>query len=190
MNNRSFSFARLAALFLLPTLVFAEMSAKEKDKTRKEVRKEVQTTLNKLYKLQPSAKSLIGNSAGYAVLNNFGMKILVTGGGSGKGIAFDKSGKQTFMKMVEVQAGLGMGAKKFSLIWVFADASGFKRFLSGSYEASGQANATAQKGNTGGAYAGAATISPGVWLYQIQGDGLAAELTAKGTKYYLWDELN
>jgi hypothetical protein len=166
------------------------MTPQEKDKARAEIRKDVQAALDKLYQKQPSAKALVGKSAGYAVLNNFGMKILVTGGGSGKGIAFDKAGKQVFMKMVEVQAGLGMGAKKFSQIWVFAEPSGLKKFMSGTYEASGQANATAQKDDKGGAYAGAIPVSPGVWLFQLVGDGLAAEMTVKGTKYYLFDELN
>jgi hypothetical protein len=34
------------------------------------------------------------------------------------------------------------------------------------------------------------SISPGVWLYQLTDDGLAAELIAKGTKYYKDDNLN
>lgn len=34
------------------------------------------------------------------------------------------------------------------------------------------------------------SVSPGVWLYQLAGDGLALELTAKGTKYYRDDSLN
>jgi hypothetical protein len=29
-----------------------------------------------------------------------------------------------------------------------------------------------------------------VWLYQFTDDGLAVELTAKGTKYYKDDDLN
>ena len=33
-------------------------------------------------------------------------------------------------------------------------------------------------------YAGALSVSPGIWLYQLTDDGLALELTAKGTKYY------
>ncbi len=32
--------------------------------------------------------------------------------------------------------------------------------------------------------------SKGVWLYQLTDDGLAVELTAKGTKYYRDDDLN
>lgn len=34
------------------------------------------------------------------------------------------------------------------------------------------------------------TCDFGVWLYQLTDDGLAPELTAKGTKYYQNDELN
>ena len=33
-------------------------------------------------------------------------------------------------------------------------------------------------------------VSPGVWVYQLTDDGLAAELTAKGTKYYKDGDLN
>ena len=40
------------------------------------------------------------------------------------------------------------------------------------------------------AYQGAASVSPGVWMYQLTDKGLAAEITAKGTKYYRNDELN
>ena len=35
-------------------------------------------------------------------------------------MAYDnKTKKATYMKMVEIQAGLGMGIKKFRLVWVF-----------------------------------------------------------------------
>jgi hypothetical protein len=33
-------------------------------------------------------------------------------------------------------------------------------------------------------------VTPGVWLYQLSDEGLAVELTAKGTKYFRDDELN
>mgnify|MGYP003526241693 CR=1 FL=1 len=51
--------------------------------------------------------------------------------------------------------------------------------------------AMTEKLNEKGAWAaGAIAVSPGVWLYQLAGDGLALELTAKGTKYYRDDTLN
>ncbi|GAA5174239.1 YSC84-related protein [Niveibacterium umoris] len=190
MRSRSIGLALLLLLGLAPAFAHAEMSPKEKEKERATIRKDVKSTLNRLYRSQPSSKSTIAGAAGYAVLNNFGMKILVAGGGSGKGIAYDKSGKEVFLKMVEVQAGLGMGVKKFSQVWVFRDEDKLRKFMSGSFETSGQANATAKYKRSGGAYAGAFAVADGVWIYQLQGDGLALELTAKATKYYRYDELN
>jgi len=119
------------------------------------------------------------------------MKILFAGGGKGKGIAVDnKTGKDIFMKMIEVQAGLGMGIKKFRLIWVFEYKSDLDSFINSGWEVGGQATAAAQASGQGDALAGAISIKPGVWLYQLTDDGLALELTAKGTKYYKDDELN
>jgi hypothetical protein len=34
------------------------------------------------------------------------------------------------------------------------------------------------------------SVAPGIWLYQLTDDGLALELTAKGTKYYKDGDLN
>jgi hypothetical protein len=58
------------------------------------------------------------------------------------------------------------------------------------WELGAQAGATAKTGDKGGGVEGAVSIKPGVYLYQITDDGLAAELTAKGTKYYKDDDLN
>jgi lipid-binding SYLF domain-containing protein len=161
------------------------------EEKRADVRGNSQEVLERLYRLQPRAKATVDKSAGYAVFSNFGMKILVAGGGQGKGVAVDrKSGKETFMKMVEVQAGLGFGVKKFQLVWVFETKSAFDKFVSSGWEIGAQTTASAQLNQQGAFATGAMSVSPGVWLYQIAGDGLALELTAKGTKYYKDDELN
>ena len=107
----------LACLALIGT---AEASLFKKEGTpaeeRANIRKVSDQALAELYKAQPSAKAHIQKAAGYAVFSNFGMKILVAGGGSGRGIVIDnKTKKETFMKMAEVQAGLGFGVKNFRL---------------------------------------------------------------------------
>jgi len=74
-----------------------------KEQQQSDVRKMTRDVLARLYKVQPSAKSAVEKAAGYAVFSNFGMKILVMGGGSGKGLATNNSTKkETFMKMLEV----------------------------------------------------------------------------------------
>jgi len=173
-----------------------------KDKTEAEKQDEIQQekaditkmvneTLGRLYKLQPESKSAIAKSEGYAVFNNFGMKIFVAGSGSGKGILFDKkNNKQIFMKMFEAQAGLGIGVKKFSVIFVFEKYKDVDEFVNSGWEFGGQASAAAKMGDEGAAYQGAMSVSPGVWMYQLTDTGVAAELTGKGTKYYKDDDLN
>jgi lipid-binding SYLF domain-containing protein len=185
---------------LLELLIFAVTSvllvpnaalAASKEEKQAEARKIADQTLQRLYKLQPAARAKIEKSAGYAVFSNFGMKILVAGGGKGQGLAVDnKTRQETFMKMVEMQAGLGFGAKKFRLVWVFDTPAAFDNFVNKGWEMGGQATAAAQYGGQGTATAGAMPVSAGVWLYQLTDDGLALELTAKGTKYYRDEELN
>lgn len=161
------------------------------EQQRADVRKVTDETLSRLYAAQPSAKDAIRKAAGYAVFSNFGMKIFLAGGGSGKGMAVNRAtGKETFMKMVEVQAGLGFGIKKFRLVWVFETQGAFDKFVNSGWEFGGQATAGAKAADKGGALAGAVSVAPGVWVYQLTDEGLALELTAKGTKYYKDDALN
>lgn len=162
-----------------------------KEEKRADVRKMAKDTLARLYKVQPSAKKAVEGAAGYAVFSNFGTKIFFVGGGSGKGIAVNnKTKKETFMKMLEAQAGLGLGAKKFRLVWIFENHGKLDSFINSGWELGGQTSAAAKLSDQGGALAGAMSISPGVWLYQLTDDGLALELTAKGTKYYKDGGLN
>jgi lipid-binding SYLF domain-containing protein len=109
---------------------FAAMSDKEKKAAREEVQKMARETLERLYKAQPSAKQAVEKTAGYAVFSNFGLKILVAGSGKGDGLAFNNSTKAvTYMKMLEVQAGLGIGVKKFRLVWIFEKQQDLDNFI-------------------------------------------------------------
>jgi len=163
----------------------------DKDKERAEVRKAGSDALAAVYKVQPAARKAVESSAGYAAFSNFGVKILVAGSGTGKGIAVNnKTKKVTYMNMAELQAGLGFGIKKFQLLWVFETEDALNKFVNSGWEIGGQATASAKSGDKGASYQGAVAVSPGVWLYQVTGNSLALELTAKGTKYYKDDELN
>jgi lipid-binding SYLF domain-containing protein len=102
----------------------------------------------------------------------------------------NKTKAATYMKMAELQAGLGIGVKKFQLVWVFETDQALNQFVNSGWELGAQATASAKAGDKGASYQGAVSVSPGVWLYQVSGDGLAAELTVKGTKYYKDTDLN
>jgi lipid-binding SYLF domain-containing protein len=181
----------LLAAVASPPFASGADDAKKKEAARADIQKMEKETLARLYKAQPKAKDAIANAAGYAVFSNFGMKIFVAGGGSGKGVAVDKATKKkTYMKMIEAQAGWGMGVKKFRLVWVFENRKGLDSFINSGWELGAQTSAAAQASGQGAALAGAMSIAPGIWLYQLTDDGLALELTAKGTKYYKDGDLN
>jgi lipid-binding SYLF domain-containing protein len=170
----------------------ASAQAASKAEQQQEIKAMASDTLNRLYKAQPSARNAVAKSAGYAVFSNFGMKILAIGGGTGKGVVIDNATKKpTYMKMAELQTGLGFGVKKFRLVWVFENKSDMERFMNAGWELGAQSTLTAQTGGKGvDVFAGAMSVTPGVWLYQLSDEGLAAELTAKGTKYYKDSDLN
>jgi lipid-binding SYLF domain-containing protein len=179
-DRRTLTFA-LAAMAAAPAVALAAT----KEEQQAEVRKAAESALAAVYKAAPSARQAVAKSAGYAAFSNFGMKILLAGSGTGKGIAYNNKTKATtYMKMAELQAGLGFGVKKFQLLWVFETEQALNNFINAGWEIGAQATASAKAGDKGAGYQGAVSVSPGVWLYQVSGDSLALELTAKGTKYY------
>ena len=100
--------------------IVAHAADDKKAEEQKQVRKMAHDTLQRLYKAEPKAKGAVEGAAGYAVFSNTGLKILMLGSGKGEGLAVNnKSHQETFMKVVELQAGLGFGVKKFSVIFVF-----------------------------------------------------------------------
>jgi lipid-binding SYLF domain-containing protein len=188
MTEKRISIVGLLALILL---VAVPCVADTKTQKQAEIRKQSQQALAKLYAARPSSKAAIKGAAGYATFHNFGVKILFAGGGKGHGMAVDNATQKiTYMKMLEVQAGLGVGAKKFHTIFVFETKDAMDHFVDNGWEFGGEATAAATAGEKGAAYQGAVSVMPGVWMYQLTDEGVALELAGKGTKYYKDDDLN
>jgi len=180
-----------AATLICALAVTARASDSSIAKKQQDIRNMAQSTLQRLYKAEPKAKAAVAGAAGYAVFSNMGVKILVAGSGNGKGLAVNNKTKhETFMKMIEVQAGLGMGVKKFSVIFVFDNEKALNGFVNSGWDFGGQATAAAKNGDKGAAMGGAVSVADGVWMYQLTDKGLALEITAKGTKYYKDGDLN
>ena len=94
------------------------------------------------------------------------------------------------MKMLEAQAGLGMGVDKFRVVFVFDNEKAFDSFVNSGWEFGGQSTVAAKTEDQCGAMAGSVAVSDGVWMYQLTDKGLAVEISATGTKYYKNDDLN
>jgi len=158
---------------------------------RQEVQDAAQGALSALYAMQPNARREIERAAGYAAFSTFGMKLMIAGGTSGKGMAVNRrTGTQTYMRMLQVQGGLGFGVSKNQLIFVFTSEQALSNFINTGWEFGAEANLSAMAGGEGGMFTGAAQISPGVYLYQITETGLNATLTVAGTKFFVDSDLN
>ena len=187
--------ARIPGLIVIALVcllaVTADAADTKTEKNQKQIRDMAHDTLQQLYKADARTRAVVKGAAGYAVFSNLGVKILVAGSGNGKGLAVNnKTKSETFMKMIELQAGLGMGVKKFRVIFVFDNEKALNGFVNSGWEFGGQTTAAAKNGDQGAAMAGAVSISDGVWMYQLTDKGLALEITAKGTKYYKDNDLN
>ena len=158
---------------------------------RHQVREMEHDSLARLDEIQPAARRAIERSAGYAVFSTFGLKLFFAGGTSGKGVVINhRTTRQTFMRMVQVQAGLGFGASKTRWIFVFANQAALRSFVDQGWEFGTQANLSAAAGGQGAMFTGALLVSPGVYLYQLTDTGLAATLTVAGTKFFKDDQMN
>ena len=156
---------------LLFLLVFAFGCAGTKSKTQSEknaardsVRTMTEETLTQLYQKEPAAEDAVADAAGYAVFSDFGVKVLIMGGAGGSGMAVNNATKQeTFMKMAEFQPGLGLGAQKYRLVFIFENPDAFNKFVTSGWELGANAMAAAKdEQGEGGGGAGAVTVSDGV----------------------------
>lgn len=180
---------RLLGALLLFVAVGAQ--AGTPDAERAQVRTQSAEVLARLYAARPEAKAGIEHAAGYATFRNFGLKLGVAGTGRGKGLAiFNKGHEETFMQFLELQAGLGVGIKRYDLVFVFETEKAYRDFIAKGWEYSGQSTLAAKHKTKGSALDGAAAVSPGVWLYQLTSSGLAAEVTLKSSRYYKDKDLN
>jgi len=188
-----------AAAFLGLVLTFpfsaaaAEQSGADKadkETVRSELRQMRKDTLEALYKEDPKARVAIRGSAGYAVFASAGAHVLFLGGSGGRGILRENlTGKDTFMRMSAVRAGLGIGFEDVRTILVFKKRDTLKKFLEDGWTFGGETAAVAESEGQG---AGKRDIEPveGIVLYQLTKTGAMARGTVAGTKYWPDKELN
>ena len=165
-------------------------SQQQVEQTRQQIRQVSADALETLGQVNPAARRAIERAPGYAVFSSFGVKILVAGGTTGRGVVVNqRSRAETFMKMVQAQAGLGFGVEQDRLIFVFTEEQALRNFIDQGWEFGGQAKLSVMAEGDGGMMSGAASVAPGVYLYQLTETGLAATMTVSGTKFFADSDL-
>src|SRR6185436_16912820 len=150
--KKAILFISLAAVLAVPAIA-ALFGPKGDDLGQKqaEIRKQRDEILNKLYAEKPEAKAKIQKGAGYGAFNNKNMNLFVLSSGHGYGVVVDKGGKETFMAMGSLGGGVGFGAKDLSVVFIFKNADGMKKFVESGWQFGGEADATAKAGEKGAA---------------------------------------
>jgi len=178
----------LISTLLLCLPLIAVAGPDEDRKEAQEMRKEV---LANLYKEKSETKSEIENSRGYAVFSSLGVNLFVVSTANGSGILHDnRNGKDIYMSLFSAGGGIGLGVKNFSAVFVFNDEKALDSFIESGWDFSAQAEAKVETDQDSGGAETAATVVPGVEIYQMTESGLALQATLQGTKYWIDDELN
>ena len=164
------------------------------EEKRDKVRKERDEILAKLYQEKPEAKEKIEKAVGYGAFNNKNMNLFLLSSGHGYGVVVDtKTKKETFMAMGSLGAGVGLGAKDLSVVFIFKTADAMKDFVEKGCQFGAEGSATAKVDDKGGGAAkeGAADTSGNLFeIYQMTDAGVALQATVAGTKYWKDSDLN
>lgn len=183
---RAFTMSVLIVLMAISAVSAASVAEKRDD-----VRRMANETLSKLYDIHPSSRAAVEDAAGYAVFRITDAKVVFLGGGGGKGLAVNNAtGEETFMKAGDIQVGLGLGIKKFNVVFVFETEQAFADFANKGWKIDGQGTLAATDSVSGGSLEGAVSAGKNVWMYQMTDKGLEVSLTIRGIRYYKDSELN
>jgi len=176
----------LVASVAQPTFAEEDWKDLKADAKKAKIDETAKQALDEVFSKSANAKELYGNSYGWAGFDNLKLALGWSGGG-GNGVAVNKkSGARTYMKMGTVGVGLGLGAQKYQVIFLFQDEQTFKNFVDKGWEASASAQAAAGTEGIGGKTG----FVNGIAIYQLTDKGLMASADVAGTKYWKNKKLN
>lgn len=182
------TFTTLTVLMVMTIGVVSAASVEERRQAIRNVRNE---TLQEIYSAQPKAKNVVANAAGYAAFTITDAKLVFLGGGGGKGMAVNNNtGEEIFMGADDVQVGFGLGIKKYDVLFVFETEKALLDFGNNGWKLGGQATLAATDSVNGDSLAGAVSVGPDIWMYQLTDKGLEASITVRGIHYFKVKELN
>jgi lipid-binding SYLF domain-containing protein len=158
----------------------------KKDSKRAKINAVADEALSELFKQSPKAKELYSRSYGWAAFDNMKITFGISGGG-GEGVAVAKpTGKRSFMKMGTGGVSVGIGAKKYQVVFLFENEKTFTKFVNQGWQADATASAVAGTAEA----QGQSGFSNGMASYVLTGKGLMAAADLSGTKYWKNAKLN
>jgi lipid-binding SYLF domain-containing protein len=177
-------------LSLVPaSIVLAGSSEEDAMKARhkkEEIDLETQKTLERLFKESAVARELFDKAYGYAVFDNLKLSFMVSGG-VGSGVAVEKKlEKRTYMNMGTGGIGIGLGGKKYQVVFLFEAEKPFRDFVDKGWTADASAGVVVGKEGVNVQ----ARFVNGIAVYQLTGGGLMVQADIAGTKFWKNEKLN
>jgi lipid-binding SYLF domain-containing protein len=164
----------VSAVFLLS---IANGAWDPRDKTAAE-NKEVDETINRFLKEDPSLKTFFDKAYGYVVFPTVGKGAYIVGVGYGKGLFFENAKPIGRASIAQISAGAQIGGQAFSEVIFFRDKELVQEFKKGQFELSAQASAVAVKEGVGKA----GSYTNGIAIFILPKGGLMAEASIGGQR--------
>ena len=134
-------------------------------------------TLARLVKEQPKTEQELAQSVGYVVGEKKVVKVPMVGGGGGAGVVVDKgAGKRTYVRIPELQFGMGWGGRSEKIVLIFQDVEKLRNLAAGKWNAGIEAEAAAKAGDVGAA-GGTGDLAKGFSTYVLTDAGVSATAT-------------
>jgi len=137
-------------------------------------------TLARLVKEQPQTEQELAQAVGYAVIEKKVVKVPLVGAGGGAGVVVEKaSGKRSYLRVPQLQFGLGWGGRAEKVILIFQDVEKLRDLADGTWKAGIEAEAAAKAGDIGAAGGGGTgdLMKQGVSTYVLTDAGVSATAT-------------
>jgi lipid-binding SYLF domain-containing protein len=164
----------------------AEWKSMKQDSKAAKLDNTAEESLLTLFAENPKTRELYLRSYGWAAFDNLKLALGVSGGG-GNGVAVVRAtGEKTYMKMGTAGIGVGLGVKKYQVVFFMQDSQTFDQFVDKGWQADAGAGAVAGK-------AGVEVMTDfvnGLAVYQLTESGLMANADIAGTKYWKNKKLN
>ena len=164
----------------------ADWKSMKQDSKAAKLDNTAEEALLSLFAENPKTRELYLRSYGWAVFDNLKLAFGVSGGG-GNGVAVAReTGEKTYMKMGTAGVGVGLGVKKYQVVFFMQDPQTFDQFVDKGWQADAGAGAVAGK-------AGVEVMTDfvnGLAVYQLTESGLMANADIAGTKYWKNEKLN
>ena len=164
----------------------AEWKSMKQDSKAAKLDNTAEESLLTLFAENPKTRELYLRSYGWAAFDNLKLALGVSGRG-GNGVAVVRAtGDKTYMKMGTAGIGVGLGVKKYQVVFFMQDSQTFDQFVDKGWQADAGAGAVAGK-------AGVEVMTDfvnGLAVYQLTEKGLMANADIAGTKYWKNKKLN